>query len=182
MGPVDFRPVIDRPVLTSRISPVSRISLSRTWVCPKTTRLAPASRALASASSASAALLAYHASFEKRPVDTFGSEVEEEGGLAFAGIGLLVACRASTTEAVQGLMNLVMVPMYLFSGVFFSSERFPNAVQPFIQALPLTQLVSALRRVLLEGAGLIEVGPALVILAAWAVITFCLALRFFRWA
>jgi ABC-type polysaccharide/polyol phosphate export permease len=72
--------------------------------------------------------------------------------------------------------------MYLFSGVFFSSERFPNSVQPFIQALPLTQLVSALRRVLLEGAGLIEVGPALVILAAWAVITFSLALRFFRWA
>src|SRR4029077_6666692 len=93
-----------------------------------------------------------------------------------------VACRASTTEAVQGLMNLVMVPMYLFSGVFFSSERFPNSVQPFIQALPLTQLVSALRRVLLEGAGFIDVSPALAILAAWAVITFCLALRFFRWA
>ena len=103
------------------------------------------------------------------------------GGLAFAGIGLLVACRTSTTEAVQGLMNLVMLPQWLFSGVFFSSERFGESAQWFIQALPLTQLVSALRRVLLEGAGLIDVAPALAILTAWALLTFSLALRFFRW-
>ena len=108
--------------------------------------------------------------------------VDVVGGLAFAGIGLLVACRVSTTEAISGLMNLVMLPMWLFSGVFFSSERFPDSAQPFVQALPLTQLVSALRRVLLEGAGLLDVSPALAILAAWAVITFSLALRFFRWS
>jgi ABC-type multidrug transport system permease subunit len=107
--------------------------------------------------------------------------VDVVGGLSFAGIGLLVACRVNTTEAVSGLMNLVMVPMYLFSGVFFSSERFPDAAQPFIQALPLTQLVSALRRVLLEGAGLLDVSPALAILAVWSIVTFSLALRFFRW-
>jgi ABC-type multidrug transport system permease subunit len=103
------------------------------------------------------------------------------GALAFAGIGLLVACRTTTTEAVSGLMNLVMLPQWLFSGVFFSSDRFPDSVQPFIQALPLTQLASALRRVILEGAGFLDVAPALAILAAWAVITFVLALRFFRW-
>jgi ABC-type multidrug transport system permease subunit len=103
------------------------------------------------------------------------------GALAFAGIGLLVACRAQTTEAVSGLMNLVMLPMWLFSGVFFSTERFPQAAQPFIRALPLTQLVSALRQVLLEGAGLFDVSGALVILAAWAIVTFSMALRFFRW-
>ena len=66
--------------------------------------------------------------------------VDVVGALAFAGIGLLVASRATTTETVSGLMNLVMLPMWLFSGVFFSSERFPDAAQPFIQALPLTQL------------------------------------------
>ena len=71
--------------------------------------------------------------------------VDVVGALAFAGIGLLVASRAQTTETVSGLMNLVMLPMWLFSGVFFSSERFPAAIQPFIQALPLTQLVNALR-------------------------------------
>jgi ABC-type multidrug transport system permease subunit len=107
--------------------------------------------------------------------------VDVVGALAFAGIGLLVACRTTTTEAVSGLMNLVMLPQWLFSGVFFSSERFPDSVQPFIQALPLTQLAGGLRRVILEGAGFFDVGLALAILAAWSIITFALALRFFRW-
>jgi ABC-type multidrug transport system permease subunit len=107
--------------------------------------------------------------------------VDVVGALAFSGIGMLVACRTSTTEAVSGLMNLIMLPQYLFSGVFFSSERFPDSAQWFIQALPLTQLVNALRRVILEGAGFLDVAPALAILAAWAVVTFALALRFFRW-
>lgn len=108
--------------------------------------------------------------------------IEVVGALAFAGIGLLVASRAQTTETVSGLMNLVMLPMWLFSGVFFSSDRFPAAFQPFIQALPLTQILNALRRVLLEGAGLLDVSGSLVILAAWAVVTFFLALRLFRWS
>jgi ABC-2 type transport system permease protein len=107
--------------------------------------------------------------------------VDVLGALAFAGIGLLIASRAQTTETVSGLMNLVMLPMWLLSGVFFSSERFPAAMQPLIKALPLTQLISALRRVILEGAGWLDVGPALLILAAWAVVTFLLALRIFRW-
>jgi ABC-type multidrug transport system permease subunit len=107
--------------------------------------------------------------------------IDVVGALAFAGIGLLVACRATTTEAVSGLMNLVMLPMWLCSGVFFSADRFPDGAQPFIKALPLTQLVSALRQVILDGAGLIEVSPALIILTAWTVVTFTLALRFFRW-
>jgi len=103
------------------------------------------------------------------------------GALAFAGIGLLVGSRATTTESVSGLMNLVMLPMWLCSGVFFSSDRFPPGAQYLIQALPLTQLVSALRRVILEGATLPDVSFALLILAAWAIGTFMLALRFFRW-
>jgi ABC-type multidrug transport system permease subunit len=103
------------------------------------------------------------------------------GALAFAGIGLLVGCRANTTETVSGLMNLVMLPMWLFSGVFFASTRFPRAFQPYINALPLTQLVDALRKVILEGAVLYDVRYALLILGAWAVVTFWLALRYFRW-
>jgi ABC-type multidrug transport system permease subunit len=104
------------------------------------------------------------------------------GALAFAGIGLLVASRAQTTETVSGLMNLVMLPMWLFSGVFFSSDRFPPAMQPFIQALPLTQVIGALRRVMLEGAGFLDVGGSLALLAAWAAVTFVVALRIFRWS
>ncbi|MDR3639124.1 MAG: ABC transporter permease [Isosphaeraceae bacterium] len=103
------------------------------------------------------------------------------GALAFAGIGLLIASRAQSTETVSGLMNLVMLPMWLLSGVFFSSERFPAAAQPVIQALPLTQLISALRRVILEGAGWFDVYPAMLILALWAFLSFALALRIFRW-
>jgi ABC-type multidrug transport system permease subunit len=109
--------------------------------------------------------------------------VDVVGALAFAGIGLLVASRTSTTEAVSGLMNLVMLPMYLLSGVFFDSDRFGKSAQWLIQALPLTQLVKALRLVLLEGADLSDQGvlKALAILAAWAVATFYIALRIFRW-
>ncbi|WZO96380.1 ABC transporter permease [Isosphaeraceae bacterium EP7] len=107
--------------------------------------------------------------------------VDVVGAMAFAGIGLLVASRATTTETVSGLMNLVMLPMWLFSGVFFSSERFPASAQPFIQALPLTQIISALRMVMLEGAGFVAVAPALAILMAWTIGTFLIALKIFRW-
>lgn len=107
--------------------------------------------------------------------------VEILGALAFAGLGLLVACRARATETVSGLMNLVMMPMWLCSGVFFSTKQFPALVQPIIQALPLTQLVNANRMILLQGAGLAEVIPSILILIAWSVATFVVALRLFRW-
>jgi ABC-2 type transport system permease protein len=105
------------------------------------------------------------------------------GALAFAGIGLLIASQTQTTETVSGLMNLTMIPMWLLSGVFFSTDRYPAQMQWLIQALPLTPLTSGLRLVILDGAGLfnLEVLKALAILAAWAVGTFLLALRFFRW-
>ena len=109
--------------------------------------------------------------------------VEIVGALAFAGIGLLVASRATTTETVSGLMNLVMLPMMIFSGLFFSSERFPQVMQPVIRALPLTQLLDALRAIMLEGADWSSrvVLVALAVLGAYAVGTFTLALRWFRW-
>jgi hypothetical protein len=103
------------------------------------------------------------------------------GALSFAGIGLLIASRAQTLEAVSGLMNLVMLPMWVLSGIFFSSDRFPEAAQPFIKALPLTPLIDALRNVSLEGASLASQWPQLAILAAWGAGSFVLALRWFRW-
>jgi ABC-type multidrug transport system permease subunit len=103
------------------------------------------------------------------------------GAFTFAGIGLLVASRAKTVETVSGLMNLVMLPMWMLSGIFFSSERFPEAAQPFIKLLPLTPLIDALRGVMLEGQTLVEQLPRLAILAGWGVITFALALKWFRW-
>ena len=94
------------------------------------------------------------------------SAVSLLGALAFSGLGLLTAARPRTIEGVSGLMNLVMVPMWIFSGIFFSTERFPDAVQPFVQALPLTALNDALRAVMLEGAGLAALLPELALLAA----------------
>jgi len=103
------------------------------------------------------------------------------GAASFAGIGLVVACRVKTNEAVSGLMNLVMLPMWILSGVFFSSERFPSEIQPFIQALPLTALNNALRAVMLDGAGFAAIGREALILAIWGGVSFAIALRFFRW-
>lgn len=103
------------------------------------------------------------------------------GALAFTGLGLLTAARPRTIEGVSGLMNLVMVPMWVFSGIFFSTERFPAAAQPFVQALPLTALNDALRGVMLDGASLAAMGPELLNLTLWGGVSFVLALRIFRW-
>ncbi len=101
--------------------------------------------------------------------------------LAFSALGLLIASRAQTVEGVSGLMNLVMLPMWIFSGVFFSATRFPDALQPFIQALPLTAVNDALRATMLEGAGWGRLGPELAVIGGWLVVSFFLALRMFRW-
>jgi len=103
------------------------------------------------------------------------------GALAFTGLGLLTAARPRTIEGVSGVMNLVMVPMWVFSGIFFSTERFPAALQPFIQALPLTALNDALRGVMLDGAGLVALAPELLNLTLWGAISFAVALKVFRW-
>ena len=103
------------------------------------------------------------------------------GGTAFSGIGLLVASRAQTLEAVSGLMNVVMMPMWICSGVFFSYERFPEAVKPVIRALPLTALNDALRAVMNDGYGLAHIAPQIANLAAWTVVSYLIALKIFRW-
>jgi ABC-2 type transport system permease protein len=103
------------------------------------------------------------------------------GAMSFCGIGLLIASRVSTIEGASGLANLVMMPMWLLSGVFFSAERFPDAIQPLIRALPLTALNDALRAVMNEGHGLAQIAPQLGILAAWGIVTFTVALKIFRW-
>jgi ABC-type multidrug transport system permease subunit len=103
------------------------------------------------------------------------------GALSFGGLGLLVASRARTIEGVSGLMNLVMMPMWVLSGVFFASSNFPDVMQPFIQALPLTALNDALRGVMNEGLSLAQLWDEVAILAAWGTVPFALALKLFRW-
>ena len=103
------------------------------------------------------------------------------GAMCFAGLGLLTASRARTIEMVSGLMNLIMMPMWILSGVFFSSANFPTVMQPLIRVLPLTALNDALRAVILDGASLGAVAVPVVLVAAWGAVSFAVALKIFRW-
>lgn len=103
------------------------------------------------------------------------------GGLTFAVMGLFLACRSENPQIVSGLINVVSFPMYLCSGVFFSSARFPDGLQPIIRWMPLTALNDALRATMIDGAGLPEVAGKLAMVSGWGVVCFFLAVRFFKW-
>ena len=103
------------------------------------------------------------------------------GAISFGGLGLLTASRAQKIESVSGLINIVMMPMWILSGVFFSYERFPATVQTFIKLLPLTALNDALRATILEGSSLVSQTGRISVLVAWGAVSFLLALRWFRW-
>jgi ABC-type multidrug transport system permease subunit len=101
--------------------------------------------------------------------------------LAFSALGLLVSSRAKTMEAASGLMNLVMLPMWILSGVFFSASRFPVVLQPLVRALPLTAAVDSLRGNMLQGMNLGQLIAPVGILMAWLIVPFAVSLRIFRW-
>ena len=103
------------------------------------------------------------------------------GAMSFAGLGLLVASRSRSIEAVSGWMNLVMLPMWLLSGSFFSYSRFPEIMHPLIRLLPLTALNDALRAVINEGASLAASWSEIAVIASWGLVSFAVALRIFRW-
>ena len=103
------------------------------------------------------------------------------GSFVFAGIGILVASRTENTQTVGGLINLVSLPMFMGSGVFFSNARFPDVMQPVVRALPLTTLINALRAVMNEGAGFSQTALPMAILALWGIVTTLVALYRFRW-
>lgn len=103
------------------------------------------------------------------------------GSLCFSALGLLVASRAKTIEAASGLMNTVMMPMWIASGVFFSSQRFPTVMQPFVKALPLTAVIDALRASMLQGAHFSQMTSEMGIISVWMIVCFGLALKLFRW-
>ncbi len=103
------------------------------------------------------------------------------GAIEFAVIGLLVASRAKTLETASGLMNLVMLPMWTLSGIFFSYERFPEIFQPFIKLLPLTPVIDALRSLMMDGKSITTLAPELLVISFWCVVPFIVALAIFRW-
>lgn len=103
------------------------------------------------------------------------------GSISFSSIGLLISSRVRTIEAASGISNLVMMPMWIMSGVFFSAQRFPDAIQPVIQALPLTALIDSLRSYMLQGVTLSSLSAQMAILCGWMLVCFSLALKLFRW-
>jgi len=107
--------------------------------------------------------------------------VSVTGSACFAGMAILVASRAQNSETMSGLMNLVMLPMFVLSGVFFSSSHFPEAMQPAVNALPLTALCNGLRAVIIDGAGVAGIAGSLAVMGVWGAISFVVGLRLFRW-
>jgi ABC-type multidrug transport system permease subunit len=103
------------------------------------------------------------------------------GSLSFSALGLLIASRVQTIEAASGLMNFVMMPMWIASGVFFSAQQFPGIIQPIIKALPLTAIIDALRASMLQGINLVGLSWQLAVLGVWMVVCFVFALKLFRW-
>ena len=103
------------------------------------------------------------------------------GSLSFSAIGLLLSSRAKTMEAASGMMNLAMLPMWILSGVFFSADGFPHAIQPFVRTLPLTALNDALRGNMLQGLQVSQLLLPISVLLAWLLVGFTVALRIFRW-
>lgn len=103
------------------------------------------------------------------------------GSLSFSALGILIGSRARTIEAVAGIMNLAIMPMWIVSGVFFSAQRFPDFAKPIIKLLPLTALLDALRAIQLRGEGLADVAVEIAILTGWGVVSFVAGLKLFRW-
>ena len=103
------------------------------------------------------------------------------GAVEFSAIGLLVASRAQTLEAASGLMNLVMLPMWTLSGIFFSYEQFPEVVQPMIRLLPLTPVIDVLRGMMMDGKSVFTFGPEILVIFVWCIVPFVVSLAIFRW-
>ncbi len=103
------------------------------------------------------------------------------GNIAFGGIAIFISCRTSNTEIGNGLVNAVVMPMMVLSGVFFSYYNFPDWSIPFIQKLPLTLLADGLRSIFIEGAGFTEAILPAAILLSIGIFFFSAGLKFFKW-
>jgi ABC-type multidrug transport system permease subunit len=103
------------------------------------------------------------------------------GMLCFSGISILVSSRTSNTYIGNGLINAVVMPMMLLSGIFFSYHNFPDAVVPYIQALPLTMFADAMRAIFIEGAGFADVWIQTFVLGVIGLSTFIVGLKIYKW-
>jgi len=103
------------------------------------------------------------------------------GNIAFAGLAILVSSHTSKTEIGNGLINLVVMPMMVLSGIFFSYHNFPEWSVPIIKYLPLTMIADGIRSIFIEGAGYAEVSVPSMILATTGILFFLAGLKIFKW-
>jgi ABC-type multidrug transport system permease subunit len=103
------------------------------------------------------------------------------GNIAFAGIAVFVSSHTSNTEVGNGLINFVVFPMMVLSGIFFSYHNFPDWSIPVIQILPLTMLTDGIRSIFNEGAGYREVVLPIFILTTTGIAFFAAGLKIFKW-
>jgi ABC-2 type transport system permease protein len=103
------------------------------------------------------------------------------GNIAFAGIAVFVSSHTSNTEVGNGLINFVVFPMMILSGIFFSYQNFPDWSLPVIRNLPLTMLTDGIRSIFNEGAGYHEVALPILILLTIGVLFFSAGLKIFKW-
>jgi ABC-2 type transport system permease protein len=103
------------------------------------------------------------------------------GSLCLISMGLIIAARLRTEELADGVLNVLSWPMLLLSGVWFSMEGTNPAAQFVSRLLPLTHLVDAARAVMVDGAGVAQVLPEIVLLAGLGLMLLLIAARMFRW-
>ncbi len=103
------------------------------------------------------------------------------GTLSLISMGLLVASRSQSEELIGGLLNLTSWPMMMLSGVWFSLEGAPQALQLFAEFLPLTHLVEGARKIITEGANLADISYHVYVLAMMSCLFLFLGAYFFSW-
>src|SRR5664280_515825 len=103
------------------------------------------------------------------------------GNIAFAGIAVFVSSHTSNTEVGNGLINFVVFPLMILSGIFFSYQNFPEWSLPDIKNLPLTMVTDGIRSIFNEGAGYHDVALPILILLAVGILFFSVGLKIFKW-
>lgn len=103
------------------------------------------------------------------------------GAVVFLGIGFALAGISKSEDQVAPLANVITLPMMLLSGIFFSRSNLPGVVHAVTDYFPLTYLADGMRSVAIDGASLLQIGPQLIGLTVWALITCTIAVKLFRW-
>ncbi len=101
--------------------------------------------------------------------------------LCMISLGLIFAARIKSEELASGLMNLINFPMMLFSGVFFSLEGTPMVLQKVSRIFPLTHFIEAARAIMIDGAGVIQILPNILVLSGMTIVFLIIASSLFRW-